>query len=357
MKRTLTIAGAMLAAAATHAHAQSSVTLYGVADAGIEFLNHVPGTGAAAGQSNNLYRMTSGNIAGSRWGLRGTEDLGGGLKGIFVLEGGMVLDSGMAGQGGRLFGRKAYVGLDSSSFGQLTLGRHHNLMFDLIISFDPMFFAPKYSAYSHDTWLAGRVDNAAKYTGRFGGLTVGALYSFGVDATVPNGAEVPGNSRVGRDMSAGFSYQAGRFRLGGVYDQLNGNSAAKAGLTERRYVAAVAGDLGPVTAYLGYRRLVSQLLVSMTRTDLYWAGANWNFTPAFALTGAVYKTNDRTSGKDPVSFVLSGDYRFSKRTDVYLTGSYTRNAGGSALSANGYDGSVLPGANQLGVVVGMRHSF
>lgn len=354
MKRTLTIVGAMLAAAATHAHAQASIIMYGVADAGIEYLNHVPN---AAKQGENLLRMTSGNIAGSRWGMRGVEDLGGGLKGVFVLEGGMVLDTGMASQGGRIFGRKAYVGLDSGTFGQFTLGRHHNLMFDLIIAFDPMFFAPKYSAFSHDNWLAGRVDNAAKYTGKFGGLTVAALYSFGIDSTVANGSEVPGNSRVGRDMSAGFTYQAGNFRFGGVYDQLNGNTAATAGKTERRYVGTAAVDIGPVTAYLGYRRLVSQLLTTMSRTDLIWTGANWNIAPALALTGAVYKTNDRTSAKDPISFVLSADYRLSKRTDAYVTASYTKNNGGSALSANGYDGSVVPGANQLGAVIGMRHSF
>ncbi|MGE8449215.1 MAG: porin, partial [Pseudomonadales bacterium] len=118
MKRTLIAAA--IATACSYTHAQSSVTLYGVADAGVEFLNHVPN---AAGQANSLVRMTSGNTAGSRWGLRGVEDLGNGLKGVFVLEGGMALDSGMAVQGGRLFGRKAYVGIDSSRFGQITLGR------------------------------------------------------------------------------------------------------------------------------------------------------------------------------------------------------------------------------------------
>lgn len=335
------------------AHAQSSVTLYGLADAGIEYLNHVPD---AAKQSANLVRMTSGNIAGSRWGMRGIEDLGGGLKGIFLLEGGMALDSGSAAQGGRLFGRRAYVGL-SGPYGDLTLGRHHNLMFDLIISYDPMFFAPKYSAFSHDTWLAGRVDNAVKYTGKFGALTTAVLYSFGVDSTVSNGSEVPGNSRVGRDMSVGFSYELEKVRFAGVYDQLNGTSIATAERTERRYVASVAADIGSVMAYVGYRRLVSQLLASMSRTDLIWTGANWSVTPTLTLTGAVYKTNDRTSAKDPMSIVLSADYRFSKRTDAYLTTSYTKNKGGSALSANGYDGSVLPGANQLGAVIGMRHTF
>ncbi len=352
MKRSLAIAGALLATGGT-AHAQSSVTLYGVADAGIEYLNHVPD---AAKQGASLVRMTSGNIAGSRWGLRGVEDLGGGLKGVFLLEGGMVLDSGSAAQGGRLFGRRAYVGLDTP-YGQVTMGRHHNLTFDLIIPFDPMLFAPKYSSFSHDSWLAGRVDNAVKYTGRFGALTASALYSFGIDSTVPNGSEVPGSSRVGRDMSAGFSYDAGALRVGAVYDQLNGSSVATAGKTERRYVAAIAGDVGPVTIDLGYRRLVSQLLASMTRTDLFWLGANWDVGRGASLTGAVYKTNDRTSAKDPMSIVLSVGYRFSKRTDAYLTASYTLNKGGSALSANGYDGSVVPGENQMGAVLGLRHAF
>ncbi|SPA30926.1 Outer membrane porin [Cupriavidus taiwanensis] len=352
MTRSLAIAGVLLATGAT-AHAQSSVTLYGVADAGIEYLNHVPNP---ARQASSLVRMTSGNIAGSRWGLRGVEDLGSGLKGVFLLEGGMVLDSGMAAQGGRLFGRRAYVGLDTP-YGQVSMGRHHNLTFDLIIPFDPMYFAPKYSSFSHDAWLAGRTDNAVKYTGKFGGLTASALYSFGVDSTIANGSEVPGNSRVGREMSAGFSYGMGNIRFGAVYDQLNGRSVATASATERRYVAAIAGDLGPVTAYFGYRRLVSQLLASMSRTDLYWTGATYNFGQAFALTGAVYKTNDRTSAKDPMSIVMSADYRFSKRTDAYLTASYTLNKGGSALAANGYDGSVVPGANQFGAVVGLRHNF
>lgn len=352
MKRSLAIAGALLASGAT-AHAQSSVTLYGVADAGIEYLNHVPD---AAKQGASLVRMTSGNIAGSRWGLRGVEDLGAGLKAVFLLEGGMVLDSGAAAQGGRLFGRRAYVGLDTP-YGQVTMGRHHNLTFDLIIPFDPMLFAPKYSSFSHDAWLAGRVDNAVKYTGNFGALTASALYSFGVDSTVPNGSEVPGNSRVGRNMSAGFSYGAGALRVGAVYDQLNGSAVATAGKTERRYVAAIAGDVGPVTIDLGYRRLVSQLLASMTRTDLFWLGANWDVGRGASLTGALYKTNDRTSAKDPMSVVLSAGYRFSKRTDAYLTASYTLNKGGSALSANGYDGSVVPGANQMGAVLGLRHAF
>lgn len=354
MKRYLSIASVTLVGIATHTHAQSTVTIYGVADVGVETLNHVPD---ANGGNGNLVRMTSGNIAGSRWGFRGSEELGNGLKAVFVLEGGMTLDNGLPSQGRRMFGRKAYVGLDSSHWGQLTVGRHHNLTFDLLIAYDPMSFAPKYSAFSHDPWLAGRIDNAIKYTGKFGGLTVAGLYSFGVDSTVTDGSEVPGNSRVGRDMSAGFSYQVGELRVAGVFDQLNGNSIAKAHLTERRYVAATSLNLGSVTVQLGYRRLASQIAPSRSRTDLIWTGANWSATPNLTLSGALYKTNDRTSAKDPLSLVLSGDYRLSNRTDAYVTASYTRNKSGSMLGVNGYDGAVMPGASQVGAVVGLRHSF
>jgi predicted porin len=352
MKRELAVVG-VATVLSIGVHAQSSVTLYGVADAGVEYLNHTPN---ASKQSSNLVRMTSGNIAGSRWGMKGVEDLGGGLKGVFVLEGGISLDSGSPGQGGRVFGRRAYVGI-GSYYGELTIGRQNNLIYDLITGLDPMGLAPKYSAYSHDTWMTGRTDNAVKYAGKFGRLTAEALYSFGVDSMIANGSEVPGNSRVGREMSTGFTYDMGKVRIGGVFDQLNGTSVATASKTERRYVASMAGDIGSITAYLGYRRLVSELLVSMTRTDVFWVGANWKVDPAVMLTGAVYKTNDRTSSKDPMSVVLSADYRFSKRTDAYASASYTLNKGGSALSANGYDRAVIAGANQLGVILGLRHAF
>ncbi|MFX7140466.1 porin, partial [Acinetobacter baumannii] len=71
------------------AYAQSSVTLYGVADVGIEYLSNVPSPSGGS----NLVRMSSGNMSTSRWGLRGTEDLGGGLKALFELESGFTLDN------------------------------------------------------------------------------------------------------------------------------------------------------------------------------------------------------------------------------------------------------------------------
>ena len=121
MKKTLMVA-ALTGVFATAAHAQSSVTLYGLIDAGITYTNN------QHGHSN--WQETSGSVNGSRWGLRGSEDLGGGLKAIFTLENGFSIANGTLGQKGREFGRQAFVGLASDQFGAVTLGRQYDSMVD-----------------------------------------------------------------------------------------------------------------------------------------------------------------------------------------------------------------------------------
>lgn len=107
------------------AHAQSSVTLYGLVDAGITYTNNATsGTGHGA-----LVQFTSGSSQGDRWGLTGKEDLGGGLKAIFTLESGFQLSNGALAQSGLLFNRAAFVGLDGR-FGTLTLGRQYDFIGD-----------------------------------------------------------------------------------------------------------------------------------------------------------------------------------------------------------------------------------
>ena len=110
------LAGVLISfAAAAQSNVGSNVTLYGIADAAVEVSNAGKGT---------LTRVISGGLMGSRWGLRGSEDLGGGLKAVFRLEGGFNIDDGNLGQGGRLFGREATVGLSSATLGTVTLGRN-----------------------------------------------------------------------------------------------------------------------------------------------------------------------------------------------------------------------------------------
>lgn len=357
-------AAAVAALAAGGAYAQSSVTLYGVADVGIEYNNHSGPNG------QNLYRMSSGNQSGSRWGLRGVEDLGGGLKGVFVLESGFNLDTGTSGQGSRLFGRNAYVGLQSQ-YGSILLGRQQTSMYDFGLIYDPMAISTRYGITSIAPEMAFRADNTVKYVGTFGGLTANAFYSFQKD-----NAEVAGANVFGREFGGLLSYAAGPFGVGLLYDESNMGAA---GVNQAPKVrrASVAGTyaFGPAKVFAGYRWAKGYNGASPvynanntfglgvgaagSTANLYWAGLAYQLTPAFSLTGAAYYQDFRSSGADPWQFVLTGDYALSKRTDLYATASFVKNKNNSALSVgDGYGSAfVQPGKNQIGGVVGVRHKF
>src|ERR1700734_1212016 len=123
MKRTLLAAAIPAIFLSTVAHAQSSVTLYGLIDEGFDFTTN--------GQGHRGYEMVSGDTAGSRWGLKGNEDLGGGLSAVFQLENGFNPNTGALGQGGLEFGRQAFVGVSSKQLGTVTLGRQYDPTIDM----------------------------------------------------------------------------------------------------------------------------------------------------------------------------------------------------------------------------------
>lgn len=121
MKIAFGVAGSLIT---TLAMAQSSVTLYGIVDEGIDYTNNA-GTGSA-------WKMQSGDALSSRWGVKGTEDLGGGLQAIFNLENGFDASSGALSQPDRMFGRQAFVGVTSSTFGTVTMGRQYDSVVDFV---------------------------------------------------------------------------------------------------------------------------------------------------------------------------------------------------------------------------------
>ncbi len=191
MKKNLIVAAvATLAASfATGASAQSSVTLYGLVDTSLTFVNNVA-TGNVDGgpKKSNLHALTSGNLQESRWGLRGAEDLGGGMKGIFTLESGFTLGNGQADNG--LFGRQAFVGL-SSDFGTVTLGRQYDSVVDYL---GPLSAAGTWGStyFGH---VAGNdnlnsdfsIANAVKYqSNNYAGFTFSGLYGFSNDTGFAN---------------------------------------------------------------------------------------------------------------------------------------------------------------------------
>ncbi|ALP65480.1 porin [Paraburkholderia caribensis] len=351
------------------AHAQSSVTLYGIADVGIEHINNTSAGGAQT-------REVSGNLSGSRWGLKGAEDLGGGMKAIFQLENGFNINDGTTAQStkglganatttARLFGRQAWVGL-SYKGQQLTFGRQNALLYEQAVAFDPMGASSRYSVLSLDYAMAARIDNSAKYTGVFGPLTAQAMYSTRYDTGY--GAEVPGAEITGRFFSGALTFAQGPLAASVSYEQRNSNTLASNTATERRATAAASYQIGRLKGFAGYRYLrasnaflpANPIVVAngseASAANLYWAGAQYFVTPAFVLTATGYYQDVHSTGADPWLAVLCADYLLSKRTDVYATAGFARNKDGSALGVNGY-GTVAAGHNQTGVVIGMRQKF
>ncbi|CAG9183396.1 porin [Cupriavidus pinatubonensis] len=345
------------------AFAQTNVILYGVVDAGVEYANHQSGNGSS------VVRLSSGNIAGSRWGMRGTEDFGQGLRGVFVLESGYDVDTGKSGQGGRLFGRQAYVGLQGT-WGSLLLGRQQSAMYDFIGNFEPMALATKYSVFTQDPIYIQRADNTVKYVGTFGGLAASAFYSFGADSNIAGGSEVPGNPKLGREFGGYVTYATGPFALAIAYDQLNtGTVSVTPDATARRVSTAATYATGPAKFFAGYRwaRAYDGGVIpgaapgaANQGSNLYWLGASWQATPALGLSVAAYYQDFKNTGSDPWLFAANADYAFSKRTRAYLSVGYTKNKGNSNLGffdAGKSFGNTNPGQNQTGAVIGLRHSF
>lgn len=385
MKRTIFALAAICACGA--AEAQSNVTLYGVVDVNVEYVNHVGAVPSASngfnpGQGGKVFRQDAGGYSGSRWGLRGTEDLGNGLKSVFVLESGFNSDTGTMQQGGRLFGRQAFVGL-SSQYGQITFGRQYHSLFSTLANFIPARYA---SQYEPTGIMAGgnfRQDNAVKYTGVFGGLTAMANWSFGVGTTLPQVAaslptaggsgEVPGQFRRDTSYGAGLNYIAGPFGVGIGYDQWNPTIGTGNGTFKKAAVMASYALNGTAKVMGGYRwgQNKNQNGTLIQRDDFYWVGGQYRFSPALDFTLEYDYQNVKNLGgnthvANPWQIALIADYAFSKRTDIYLTTAYSKNAGlamesaasnfATSLTLNSY---ALPnGQNSMfGVAVGIRHVF
>jgi len=351
MKRTA-IAIALFAMTGTAAYAQSNVTVYGLLDAGVEYVTKAN----AAGDS--LVRQTSGGTNTSRIGFRGTEDLGGGLKALFQLEGGILLDTGAS--DGALFGRQANVGLEGQ-FGRLVAGRSYSTTYDFLLPFDPMGYAPLYSwatssnatGARRDGMLTG-VSNLLKYQGTFGGIKVGASYGFG---------EVAGSTTDSARYALGGGYTAGPASFALVYERTNGNVAASGAYDKTNTIHLGLGyelskDMSLKGGYRNYKRSLASGVADL-RSDLYWAGVNYNATPALALTTTLYYQNIKNvasgSDADPTMLVLQAKYALSKRTFLYATTGYARGKNDRLVSLSRDDAGF--GTNQTGVALGVQHRF
>ncbi|HDR9471927.1 porin [Burkholderia multivorans] len=371
------------------AYAQSSVTLYGIVDVGVLYVNNA----VSGGKGGQQWSLASSNLQGSRFGLRGTEDLGGGLSALFVLENGFTTNNGKLAQGGDLFGRQAFVGLSSQKFGMLTLGRQYDSVVDYTGFFE---VGAQWGSYygSHPGDLDNmlntlRVNNAIKYTSnsyagfKFGGLyslggvagdvsrnqiwSVGAGYSgaqlqagvaylnvrdpnfsfFGNNSSSSTSGSNMGGStvysgyasaRTQQIISAGMSYVLGSATLGATYSNTQfKNIGALAGLP----AVGAGGTAKFHNAEINFKYQITPTLL---------AGVAYDYTKGYGVNDAKYN-----------QFVAGVDYFLSKRTDLYIAGVYQHASGtdstGHAAVANISSLSPSSTSNQVATVLGIRHKF
>jgi predicted porin len=348
------------------AHAQSSVTLYGIVDAGIGYQSSQTSLGSTSG-GRSVVKMVNGVWAGSRFGLKGGEDLGGGTKAIFQLEQGFNSATGAQGVSGLAFNRQAWVGVTNPTYGTLTAGRQYTAYYTLL------------SPYSPTTWLTGaygahpgdidsldtvyRTNNSLVYTSpKFYGFTASGSYSFG---------GVPGSLNAGSTWSAALQYLNGPFGIAAGFQRINNstpgggawgadsatsNNGAQTGVSaiNNGYRTAQAQQRVAVTGGYAFN---SQWDVSFSYSNVQYipgvgsafrhqatfntAGAVVHFKPLTALDLAAGYSYTRATESNGISsaaryqqFNLSQYYSLSKRTGLYALEAYQR-ASGQTIGNNG----------------------
>ncbi|OAJ51324.1 hypothetical protein A6V36_15330 [Paraburkholderia ginsengiterrae] len=347
------------------AHAQSSVTLYGSIDEGFEYISNLGG--------HADYALVSGTQQlGNRWGLKGSEDLGGGLSAVFQLENGFSINNGSALPNGQIFGRQAYVGIASADLGTLTFGRQYDSVVDYVAPLTAtagwggtLFAHPFDNDNINETF---RVDNSVKYTSaNYAGFQIGGLYGFSNQA---------GAFADNRAWSIGAKYQNGPLSAAAAFMNIDNASfnttGAVAGSPYASAQQRVAGAgvnyaIGAATLGLVYTHtdIVDRPtfpVVSTLKFDNVEVNAKYNFTAA-CYVGAMYTYTKvsvawATGRNDPHDnqVGLMADYRLSKRTDVYAQTVYQK-ASGKNLPADIGNLSPSSSQNQTVARVGIRTSF
>ena len=350
---SLAILASLAIGGPAQAQAQSNVQVYGLIDAGVESLNH------ANANQNSVVKVVSGGKNTSRWGLRGTEDLGGGLKAVFGLEGGILLDTGNS--DGALFKRQAFAGLEGS-FGRVVIGRSFTTTYDFVILFDPLGYAPNYSwATSANATgpskygMTTAFDNLVKYAGSTGDFKYGATIGLGEQA---------GSSADSRKYAVAGSWTQGGLGVMAAYEQVNGNTLPvtfNRDETTAFHVAAdyKTGDLRFTAGMRGYKLVAGKAATADVRADTYWGGVSYLVQPAVTLTGAVYHVNVKNvaagQDADPTLYVARVLYALSKRTDLYTTLGYAKAKNGKLVSLSRDDAGFA--SSQSGITVGIQHRF
>jgi len=356
MKKTL-LATALAVGFAGAAAAQTSVTLYGVVDAGFGHAQFKTTNLGGASVKETRTGLFDGQQNGNRWGLRGSEDLGGGLKAVFTIESGFDIRDGTSGQGGRLFGRQLFLGLESDAWGTILFGRDYSFG----AKYMPTVISPHGDIYGlnsiHQSFGASagtvRVDNLIAYeTPMFSGFQLGLGYSFQYGGAQP--FDVDGGLDTDQTyLTAGLRYTNGSLTLAGNYDHLSKRDSTDGTTplnedTVRSWGIGASYDFGVVSLHLGFGQDKDGVITPRDRTlfagdtDQHIDGfkAN-NYSVGLGIpvggaskfmlnwqssrlgNGTVKDTNRTLGGKNSQNiYTVAYRYDLSRRTNLYVTGGY-----------------------------------
>jgi predicted porin len=381
MRKALLIAGIPALLLSAVSHAQSSVTLYGLIDEGFNFTSNAEG--------HRGYQMVSGDVSGSRWGLKGTEDLGQGLSAVFALENGFNVNTGQLGQGGMEFGRQAYVGLSSAQYGTLTMGRQYDPTIDMWSGFTGAGNTiGDLAAHPYDNDNADydfRIQNSIKYVSpTFSGFSGEAMYGF---------SSAAGAFATNRLYSAAASYQMGGFAAAFAYmKQDNGGANTTGAVSSATQVFTGSSqqnvDVGLSYTFANKAQLAfaySNVAVYSPTSNAYFSvqpvagsqkawkfdnfdiSGQWFFKPdlwfaadyTYTLQHITTVTGRSVPKWQQLAVML--DYDISKRTSLYIQGAYQHvngNTGQEFDNANIIGSSgISSGNNQMVYRVAMMHKF
>ncbi|MGU7770248.1 porin [Burkholderia sp. MR1-5-21] len=341
-----------LTAACFHAslYAQSSVTLQGMVDGGVTYVNNQHG--------GSVTQFDSGIFAPNVLTFNGSEDLGGGTKAVFNLTSQFDLGSGATIPGaGQIFNRTAYLGLSDERLGAVTFGNQYDFMFDTLTLglFDGAFLfgglydfrqgpfsalgVPQNPTGSFDfDRLAGatRVANAVKYRSpSFAGFSFGALYGFG---------GVAGSFSANSTISAGMNYENGPLGVGVAYIEAKYPELGNGHDGIRNFGAGAHYRFGGALVMLLYTD--TKNTASGAKIDVYKAGTYWTDSSAWSagLDYQYMKGNEVLENNKAHQITTAVQYHFSKRTMAYVEAVYQRAGGDSATTRAWINGLLQPGA-------------
>ncbi|MFM0658421.1 porin [Paraburkholderia sediminicola] len=379
MKTRLTAQGALTTAVAATivattgcysimASAQSSIILYGTVDTSVRYVTHADSAG------DSKVGLANGGLSESVFGLKGSEDLGGGASAVFQLEDRFFPNSGTIDPAYPFF-NTAFVGLQSTTYGRLTLGRQINPLTDAVLrTYVSNAWLPTNYEFRPEATMSEGVwtSNMAKYVAQWQDVTVELSYAFGGAA---------GNFGAGSQIGASVAYAPqGPLRLGAAYldarDAVNsslhvkawtaggaytfGNTRINAGWIENRQDPGFGNfPNGPYTPTL----LAALKYSAFASRDMFFGGITQTLTPALHLSGNVWRTIQRgenaAKNGNATQFSAIADYNLSKHTDVYIEADYSLYRGGLVgAQLQGISGvSSADGTTQLGMMVGLRHLF